>query len=317
MFHFDHGLKITALDLGIDMRRRQARAFVSHAHGDHLASHEVTYCTPATGVFYQRRLGSLRAVRDLPYDQPLVWGDYRLRTLPAGHILGSSMLWVEGPEQSLLYTGDFRLGPSLTAEPARLVRADKLVMECTFGDPRYRLPSRDAVTNQLLEIVRKTIAAGMTPVIHAYVLGKAQEITRILTDHGHRVLQHPDMHDFSRLYESLGCRLGDFDLYRGKAVAGEVVIVPPRGQRQTRARIAPPLVRIAVTGWARDERARFTLGVDYAIPFSDHADFDELLACVEQVQPRQVYCCHGPRSFVDELRCRGIDARWLDAGCNG
>lgn len=311
MFHFDCGLKITAIDLGVDMRRRQARAFVSHAHGDHLASHDVTYCTPATGAFYRRRMGSLRAVRDLPYDTPLELGDYRLRTLPAGHILGSAMLLVEGPRESLLYTGDFRLGPSLTAEPAQLVRADVLVMECTFGAPFYRLPPRDSAVSQLLEVVRKSHAAGLTPVIQAYVLGKAQEVTRVLTEHGIRVLQHPDVYTFSQLYESQGCRLGKYELYRGQVVSGDVIIVPPRRQRQTRVRIRPPITRIAVTGWARDERARFELGVDYAIPFSDHADFDELLECVERVQPRRVYCWHGPRTFVDELRARGVDAHWL------
>lgn len=314
MFHFEGGLKITELDLGVDLRHRQTRAFVSHAHGDHLASHDVTYCTPATGVFYRRRMGSLRAVRDLPYDSPLELGDYRLRTLPAGHILGSAMLLVEGPRESLLYTGDFRLGPSRTAEPARLVKADILVMECTFGDPHYRLPSRDAAESQLLEVVRKAHAAGMTPVIQAYVLGKSQEVTRVLTDQGFRVLQHPDIFTFSQLYESLGCRLGKCELYRGESVSGDVIIVPPRRQRQTRVRIPPLIARIAVTGWARDERARFELGVDYAIPFSDHADFDQLLECVEQVQPRRVYCWHGPRTFVEQLRSRGVDAHWLADG---
>jgi Cft2 family RNA processing exonuclease len=70
-------------------------------------------------------------------------------------------------------------------------------------------------------------------------------------------------------------------------------------------------VTIAVTGWSIDPAYRFKAGVDYAVPFSDHADFDELLECVERVAPRQIYCWHGQFRFVDELRSRGWDAHWL------
>ena len=38
--------------------------------------------------------------------------------------------------QTLLYTGDFKLGPSATSEPAELPHADVLVMESTFGRPQ-------------------------------------------------------------------------------------------------------------------------------------------------------------------------------------
>ena len=48
MFHFDDGLKLTAIDLAVDLTRRQPRGFISHAHGDHMARHELTFCTPET-----------------------------------------------------------------------------------------------------------------------------------------------------------------------------------------------------------------------------------------------------------------------------
>ena len=89
------------------------------------------------------------------------------------------------------------------------------------------------------------------------------------------------------------------------------MIVPPF--RQT----APPLrnlgrtATIVVTGWAHAPRGRQAFGADFAVPLSDHADYDELLECIERVGPRIIYCTHGPEVFVDDLRVRGFDARPL------
>jgi Cft2 family RNA processing exonuclease len=304
MFYWDGGLRLARADLAVDFARRQPRAFISHAHNDHMARHEYALCTPATAALYQQRLGPRRTL-ELPYRQPVDWGGLRLTTYPAGHCLGSAMLLVEDGGQSLLYTGDFKLRPSLTAEAAQLRQADLLVMESTYGQPRYRLPPREEAVGQLLDLVRQALTDGAVAVVEAYALGKAQEVTRLLTDGGIPVLQHRAIAEISRIYEALGVSLGNYRLWTGRAEPGHAVVVPPRYRRLEAARE----VRFAVTGWAHDASAKHRLGVDHAIPLSDHADYDELLETVERVAPRIVYCTHGPASFVDRLREAGHDAR--------
>jgi putative mRNA 3-end processing factor len=324
MFHWDNGLKLTKADLAIDFRRRQPRAFVSHAHSDHIARHEYALCTPETAALYQHRLGR-RPTLAMPYRKPIEWGGLRLTTFPAGHCLGSAMLLAEDGQQSLLYTGDFKLGESATAEQAELPRADVLVIECTFGHPDYRLPPRGQVVDQLLSLVRQTLADGAVPVIQAYMLGKGQEVTRILTDAGIPVLQHRDIFAVSRVYEACGTSLGQFKCFEGEARPGWAVVVPPgRGEiqfHQGKKGAGPicrsPQVRIAVTGWAVDQRAKYRLGVDHALPLSDHADYDELFEAVARVEPMVVYCTHGPEGFVDCLRDAGHDARLLGKSTQG
>ncbi len=312
MFHWENGLKLTKADLAIDFRRRQPRAFISHAHADHMARHEYALCTPETSALYQFRLGR-RLTLEMPYRKPIEWGGLRLTTYPAGHCLGSAMLLAEDDaaprgRQSLLYTGDFKLGPSATAEQAELPSADVMVLESTFGTPRYRLPPREEVLEQLFTLVRRTLADGATPVIVAYILGKAQEVTRLLADQGIPVLQHRKIFQVSRVYEACGTSLGRYALFEGRAEPGWAVVVPPG---------TPPLeelrreVRIAVTGWAMDEGAKHRLRVDHALPLSDHADYDELFEAVARVAPRKIYCTHGPDTFVDRLREAGHDAHPL------
>ena len=252
MFHWADGLKLTTADLAIDFRRRQPRAFISHAHSDHIARHEYALCTPETAALYQLRLGP-RPTLAMPYRSPIEWGGLRLTTYPAGHCLGSAMLLAEEQGQSLLYTGDFKLGPSATAAQAELPHADLLVIESTYGQPRYRLPPRDQAIAEFLSLVRRALADEAIPVIQGYILGKSQEITRLLTADGIPVQQHRKIYEVSRVYEALGVDLGTFECLIGPPKPGYAVIVPPGAPLDRALR----QVRFALTGWAIDPGTKY------------------------------------------------------------
>ncbi len=215
------------------------------------------------------------------------------------------MLLAEDGENSLLYTGDFKLARSATAEPAECPHAEILVTESTYGDPSYAFPPREIVLEQLCELVQETLKSGGTPVVEAYALGKAQEVTRILASAGFAVLQHRLIQPISAIYESFGVALGHRGIIPERPEPGHVLIVPPRiGRTKNWERE----VRIAVTGWAIDARTKFRLGVDHAVPLSDHADYGELIEAIQRVAPRRIYCTHGPELFADRLRDLGFDA---------
>src|SRR5437899_3053616 len=79
-----------------------------------------------------------------------------------------------------LYTVVYKLAASVTSEPAELPQADVLVLESTYGEPQYRFADRDSIVAELIDVVRRALAAERTPIIEAYALGKAQEVTRLL-----------------------------------------------------------------------------------------------------------------------------------------
>ena len=130
MIEYDKALYIPALDLWLDATRVKDFSFVSHAHTDHATRHRRVLATPETLVLLEHRRGRTQAVTAL-FNQPLTLADHRVTLFPAGHILGSAQILIEG-EQSLVYTGDFKLRPGVCARPAEVKQCDILVMAVSY-----------------------------------------------------------------------------------------------------------------------------------------------------------------------------------------
>lgn len=309
-------LRVTGSSLHLDARRRAECAFVSHAHGDHLGRHDRAIATPATLALMRHRLGESRrrTTGALPanYRTPFGLGELTLELYPAGHVLGSAQLRVVHRDVALGYTGDLCLEPTHAAERAEVVPCDFLVMESTFGHPRYAFPPKEEVLADVRRFVEDALSDGVTPVLLGYALGKAQEIERWLCDLGFAVRAHPAVHAVNRVYEAHGVELPGVRLL-GAEGAGrdEVVVAPPhlawsqalRGVRRRRTAV--------LTGWALDGGRRFR-GVDAAFPLSDHADFPSLLRYARETGASRVFTVHGfEEELAAALRKQGIRAEPL------
>jgi len=304
------GVHLPQVGWWLDARRAQARCFVSHAHSDHIGPHREILATRATASLMRLRMGGRRQETILDYGQawPAEFG-CDMKLFPAGHIFGSAMLHATTEHGSLLYTGDFKLRPSLAAEPCTVPRADVLIMETTFGLPHYVFPPQEAIDRGIVDFCRQALADRVAPVLYAYSLGKTQELLQIVGGAGLPVMLHTHGYQMTRRYAELGMKLPPFALLDTSNYAGHVIIAPPMsGQAEPLSWIHPKRTAVA-TGWAMDSGAIYRNGCDAAFPLSDHADFPDLLAFVEQVRPKLVYTLHGfAREFAATLRGRGIEA---------
>ena len=304
------GVNLPQVGWWLDARRAQARCFVSHAHSDHIGPHREILATRATASLIRLRMAGKRHETILEYGQP--WTaefGCEMKLFPAGHILGSAMLQATTEHGSLLYTGDFKLRPSLAAELCAPPRADVLIMETTFGLPRYVFPPAEEVERGIIDFCRQALGEQVTPVLYAYSLGKTQELLQIIGRAGLPVMLHAHGYKLTQRYAELGMKLPPYALLNTGAYAGHVIIAPPvSGQSEPLTWIHPKRTAVA-TGWAMDRGAIYRHDCDAAFPLSDHADFPDLLAFVEKVQPKLVYTLHGfAREFAATLRARGVEA---------
>lgn len=317
-FQSDPDLRICGTDVWLDPAEPRPVGVVTHGHADHIGRHEHYIATPATGSFLRARSGADLQGTELPFGTPLTRGALTITLAPAGHILGSAMVRVEREGESLLYTGDFRLRSSLTAEPAEVPPSDAVIMEATYGAPEWSFPSREELGGRLVELVRAIRARGRLPVLLAYSLGKSQEAAAMLAARGERAVLHPVAASLAEIYQRHGVDLGPWETWGRQGtlfgtrvtteLKGKVLIIPPHCRSDLRP-LAGRTETVALTGWALrwPEREKS----DHALPLSDHADFGELLELVERAHPRVVYVTHGSARFARELRARGVVAEFL------
>src|SRR5580765_3031567 len=114
MLEWADDLKIRDCDLYLDSRQSRGQCFVSHAHSDHIGVHTETIATQPTAALLKLRLGA-QTTTELPFGVPHhIYPDTVVALRSAGHILGSAMLHLQTLQESLLYTGDFKLRSCLT-----------------------------------------------------------------------------------------------------------------------------------------------------------------------------------------------------------
>ena len=316
----DRGIYLPQVDLWMDPQRPKKRALVSHAHFDHLAPHDEILASPPTARLLKARTPKGTKIREIPFGRPFSLGNGAvLQLTPAGHILGSAMAWVERTKPrrtSLLYTGDFKLREGGSSEACRPLRADVLVMETTYGLPRYLFPPSEKVMKDILAFCRGAVEDGEVPVLLGYSLGKSQELLAGLAKAGLPILLHPSVHRMTEIYRELGVPFPETQVWKksGKKPEKSVVIFPPQAAHSVQLRGIPRRRVAAVTGWALAPGANYRLGCDVAFPLSDHADHAELRQMVKKVGPQEVRTLHGFASeFAAELREDGWNA-WPVAG---
>ena len=303
------GIYIPAARLWLDGLRGRPHGFVSHAHSDHVGPHETVYATAATGDLIADRFRHRGQRIALSYRESVRIGDARVTLYPAGHVLGSAQVLIDDGQTRLLYSGDIRLRPSPACEPAEVPQADILIVEATFGRPAWVFPPAETIEREIAMFVDRTFAAGATPVLLAYSLGKAQEAIALLERLHVPVAVAETVRAVNAVYRRHGVALRECLPLKPPLPPGTAVVCPPQTRKSALFAALGPTRTAILTGWALDRHARYRYGCNAGFPLSDHCGFDDLLRYVELTGARQVYTVYGyAREFAGALRERGYEA---------
>jgi putative mRNA 3-end processing factor len=302
--------------------RRESKAdvmFFSHAHSDHLITTRKKKIDYAREVLVSRETICLAQARgvDLSLANYREYSDgYDL--IDTCHVLGSRGLLIG---DQIYYTADISTRQRGFMGSAQVPRADTLIVESTFGLPRYVFPPVDDIVHKTNKIIGEMFDRGVSVILMGYPLGKAQLLTKLF-QHWAPLFVHDSVAKINKVYQDFGVGLKECTVIANakqehllEKSAPWVMIMPLGAARSAHVKIIKERYRavtIGFSGWAIDNNYKFMMGLDYALPLSDHCDYEELVQLVLLSRAREVYTFHGfAEEFARSLRGMGLDAKAL------
>lgn len=286
------------------------RAVITHAHGDHARAGNGRYlCTPQTAALIRRRVGEAAVIETLEYGEERRIGEVTVSLHPAGHMLGSAQVRIEGAQGVWVLSGDYKREADPTCAPFEPQRCDVFITEATYALPLFRWDDPGGVAREILAWWQGN--EGKASLLFCYAFGKAQrllaELAR-LTDRP--AFAHGAVEAVNESYRSAGVRLLPTRVIgEEKKFAGELVLAP------VTARGTPWMKRFRAfesgfaSGLLRIRGTRRRRGFDRGFVVSDHADWPSLLSTIRETGAARVLATHGhTEALVRFLVESGLDA---------
>ncbi len=302
----------------IDPVQPVERAVITHGHSDHARrGHARVLATPETIAIMRQRYGedsggSLQAVG---YGEKLSVGDVSVSLAPAGHIIGSAQAVVDYRGNRVVVSGDYKRRPDPTCAGFESQRCDLFITEATFGLPVFRHPPDSHEIEKLLHSVR--LYPERCHLVGVYALGKCQRLIALLRTAGYDepVYLHGALIGLTELYQSFGIALGPLLPCAGltqEVFKGKIVLAPPSALADRWTRRLPDPVAALASGWMRVKQRAKARGIELPLVISDHADWDELTATLDEVGAEEIWVTHGrEEALVHYATMRGLKARAL------
>ena len=297
----------------VDPRTPVPVAVVTHAHGDHVARGCGLYLCAAPSVrLLRHRLDPGARIEPLAYGERRTLSGVEISLHPAGHVLGSAQVRVEGEGVVWVVTGDYKREPDPSCAPFEVVPCDVLVTEATYALPLFRWDDPATVLREIHGWW--TGNADKASLLFCYVLGKAQRILAGLADLTDRpVFVHGAVEAVTQSYREEGVRVLPTvpvaETRKGDSFKGQLVLAP------ITARGSPWMKRFGTreeafaSGGMRIRGQRRRRAFDRGFVLSDHADWRGVLRTIRESGARRVLATHGYRdALVRHLREHGVDA---------
>lgn len=277
--------------------------YISHAHSDHLyySKNAKIYCSKITS-----QLGGIPKERQIQLLK-------NVELYNSGHIFGATQIKLTTSQGEIVYTSDFKLRDGLTTKAAKILKADYLIIDGTYGAYDIKFEPKEEIYEKLRKVFLENKEHNQ--IWGAYRVGKAQELIKFLNEYLDVCpIVSSKIAQVCKVYESNGIKL-DYAV-AGTQEAYELV----RGQfcavyeiKQINKNFIANLINahrkkaiaIIARGWAKVYKTKEYLQV----PLSDHADFSEILEYSIQSQAKKVFVAYGENDkTAAKLRMNNIDA---------
>ena len=281
-----------------------ATHFVTHAHADHIgAARSTEVLTSFTSHRILEAVGGYTSSA-VPEGESVELADVEVQFITAGHIPGSAQVVVNDGVR-VAVTGDFKTESDILERGADVPEdVDVLILETTFGAPRFQFPRRATTYRSIDQWIRANLDANNHVVLYGYAVGKSQELTAFLNSKGIKPVVPEKTHRINELLRLSDVPIGS-EGWLDHIAEPSVFVLPPNFSKIVPAlelEFGRRIVAKSCSGWARN-----------GFCLSSHADFKQTLGFVEAVDPKLVLTYGGnANGLATALKGMGYDAQPLN-----
>jgi putative mRNA 3-end processing factor len=318
--------RVKAMDHGLLLENNETRilldpskvetndfVFISHAHSDHVyrKPKNRSKITTITSVETE----AIANARGYEITNA-IYEEKDLELIDSGHILGSKGLLAFN---EIFYTGDISIRKrAFLKMPKKIPQVDTLIIESTFGRHDYIFPDHREIIHQANKIIADAYDKGHPVILMGYPLGKAQLLTNFF-GHWDPFFSYDSIEVINTVYRNMGISLRNTTCFteaeKDKQLETKYpwVMLAPLMNGNSRflkyMKEKYNTITIGFSGWACSPRYKYMMGIDYALPLSDHCDFNELIQIVKKCNPKKIFTIHGFEvEFARVLNTMGYNA---------
>ncbi|QKQ99995.1 MBL fold metallo-hydrolase [Metallosphaera tengchongensis] len=304
----DNGAVLIGRNFTVDGHWKRNFRIVTHFHADHIGQLKSSI-KECMGII--STLPTLEVLEALGYNVPenkripLTYGmttdidSEKLTLHRSDHVFGSAQVEVEGEEETVAYTGDFK-NPG---EGTPILNPDVLIIESTYGKPEFRREFKREVNQLLADYVNDALSRG--PVRMYGYHGKIQEAMKVLREMGviAPFVVDEKIHRITEIAVKHGVNISDFyalpkAMEEGIMKDGWYVEFKHFNNFKSRDN---KFANFLLSGWEFNLAVKRIDKSSFSVSFSDHADFDDLVYYIDNSKAKVIITDGGRGGYSREL----------------
>ena len=307
------GIYCSQGDFYIDPWRPVDKALITHGHADHARFGSKKYlCTNIAAPVIRHRLGNV-AIETIPYEKELSLNGVNVSFYPAGHVPGSAQILIEIKGERWVVSGDYKVVDDGLSTPFTPIKCHSFISECTFGLPAFNWLPQEQVFKEINSWWHQCISDGLTPILAAYGLGKAQRLIAGLDTNIGPILTHGAIEKTNQIMRDQKIAIPETFLVTSKLdlanFKNAIVLAPPSALSTSWVKKFGKISTGYASGWMAIRGIKRRRAADKGFVISDHADWNGLNLAIKETEAEKIFVTHGyTDSFSKWLQFKGLNA---------
>ncbi len=293
------GLYCIPGDFYIDPIQPVDKALITHGHSDHARpNNKRILCSIETKDIMKIRYGEsyCDSSQTIDFRDSLKINNVSVKSFPAGHILGSTQFLIEFNGYKLLISGDYKRRFDSTCVQYEPTKCDTFITEATFGLPIFKHPDDKTEVQKLINSLEQN--QNSTHLVAVYALGKCQRLISLLRQLGYEknIYLHGSLIKITEYYVKKFRNLSglkNVSLFSTKELQNNLILCPPSALNDKWSQKFINVIKGYASGWMQIRQRIKQKNIELPLIISDHADWDEILLTVKDVQASEVLVTHG------------------------